>query len=172
MYGGANETRYANDIEDVINEINGVKSLNRTVNAAFFSSTRLLTMQSRLSAAYKGVLALLYKEKCKVALEKESSNNSSLIYNSTLLQNEEINEEDITLKFKASDGQRYALKVPKNIQFIIAILKLYSKYPNLEKEKMGTFSYNGSKIYLYESITDNGLEDGNEIIIKNDENKN
>ncbi len=65
MYGGANETRYANDIEDVINEINGQESLNRTVNAAFFSSTRLLTMQSRLSAAYKGVLALLYKAKCQ-----------------------------------------------------------------------------------------------------------
>ena len=71
---------------------------------------------------------IVYKEKCKVALEKESSNNSSLIYNSTLLQNEEINEGDIILKFKAPDGQRYALKVQKNIQFIIAILKLYSKY--------------------------------------------
>lgn len=65
MYGGANETRYANDIEDVINEVKGLQSLNRTVNAAFFSSTRLLTMQSRLSAAYKGVMALLYKEKCR-----------------------------------------------------------------------------------------------------------
>lgn len=65
MYGGANETRYANDIEDVINEVQGVSSLNRTVNAAFFSSTRLLTMQSRLSAAYKGIMALLYKEHCR-----------------------------------------------------------------------------------------------------------
>ena len=65
MYGGANETRYANDIEDVVNEVYGKPSLNRTVNAAFFSSTRLLTMQSRLSAAYKGVMALLYKEKCR-----------------------------------------------------------------------------------------------------------
>lgn len=65
MYGGANETRYANDIEDVVNEVLGRDSLNRTVNAAFFSSTRLLTMQSRLSAAYKGIMALLYKEKCR-----------------------------------------------------------------------------------------------------------
>lgn len=65
MYGGANETRYANDIEDVVNEVQGNPSLNRTVNGAFFSSTRLLTMQSRLSAAYKGVMALLYKEKCR-----------------------------------------------------------------------------------------------------------
>lgn len=65
MYGGANETRYANDIEDVVNDVKGKPSLNRTVNAAFFSSTRLLTMQSRLSAAYKGIMALLYKEHCR-----------------------------------------------------------------------------------------------------------
>lgn len=65
MYGGANETRYANDIEDVINEVSGLPTQNRTINAAFFSSTRLLTMQSRLSAAYKGIMALLYKEKCR-----------------------------------------------------------------------------------------------------------
>lgn len=65
MYGGANETRYANDIEDVVNDVLGHPSLNRTVNAAFFSSTRLLTMQSRLSAAYKGIMALLYKEHCR-----------------------------------------------------------------------------------------------------------
>ena len=65
MYGGANETRYANDIEDVVNEVYGKPTLNRTVNAAFFSSTRLLTMQSRLSASYKGIMALLYKEHCR-----------------------------------------------------------------------------------------------------------
>ena len=65
MYGGANETKYANDIEDVVNEVMGQPSLNRTVNSAFFSSTRLLTMQTRLSAAYKGIMALLYKEHCR-----------------------------------------------------------------------------------------------------------
>lgn len=65
MYGGANETRYANDIEDVIDEIYGRPNPNRTVNSAFFSSTRLLTLQTRLSAAYKGIMALLYKEKCR-----------------------------------------------------------------------------------------------------------
>ena len=65
MYGGANETKYANDIEDVVNEVYGQPTLNRTVNSAFFSSSRLLTMQTRLSAAYKGVMALLYKEHCR-----------------------------------------------------------------------------------------------------------
>lgn len=65
MYGGANETRYANDIEDVIDEVLGLPNPARTVNSAFFASTRLLTLQTRLSAAYKGIMALLYKEKCR-----------------------------------------------------------------------------------------------------------
>ena len=65
MYGGANETRYANDIEDVVDDVEGRPSQNRTVNAAFFSATRLLTLRTRLSAAYKGIMALLYKAKCR-----------------------------------------------------------------------------------------------------------
>ena len=65
MYGGANETRYANDIEDVVAAINGQPSLNRTINSAFFSSTRLLSLQTRLSAAYKGIMALVYRESCR-----------------------------------------------------------------------------------------------------------
>lgn len=65
MYGGANETRYANDIEDMIDIIENRLNQSRTMNAAFFSSSRLLTLQTRLSAAYKGIMALLYKEKCR-----------------------------------------------------------------------------------------------------------
>lgn len=65
MYGGANETRYANDIEDVVDEVFGKPNPSRTINSAFFASTRLLTLQTRLSAAYKGIMALLYKEKCR-----------------------------------------------------------------------------------------------------------
>lgn len=65
MYGGANETRYANDVEDVINAVNGKENPARTINASFFSATRLLTLQTRNSAAYKGVMALLYQRKCR-----------------------------------------------------------------------------------------------------------
>ncbi len=65
MYGGANETRYANDIEDVVDEVFERPNPSRTINSAFFASTRLLTLQTRLSAAYKGIMALLYKEKCR-----------------------------------------------------------------------------------------------------------
>lgn len=62
MYGGANETRYATDIEDVVADIQGKDSQNRTINAAYFSATRLLSLQTRNSAAYKGIMALVYRE--------------------------------------------------------------------------------------------------------------
>ncbi len=61
LYGGANETRFAIDVPDVIAWIRG-GDLPRTVRDASFSPTRLLTIQTRLSAAYKGLMALLMKE--------------------------------------------------------------------------------------------------------------
>ena len=63
LYGGANETRYALDVQGVINWLNGgdVPVSIRDLN---FSPTRLLTLQSRLSAAYKGIYALLMKKGC------------------------------------------------------------------------------------------------------------
>lgn len=64
MYGGANETRYANDMEDIVASIRGNDSLNRTINAAYFSATRLISLQTRNSAAYKGIMALLYRGSC------------------------------------------------------------------------------------------------------------
>lgn len=64
MYGGANETRYATDIEDVVSDIQGKDSQNRTINSAYFSATRLLSLQTRNSAAYKGIMALVYREQC------------------------------------------------------------------------------------------------------------
>jgi hypothetical protein len=64
LYGGANEARFANDIQDVINWINGGTEP-RTVRDSNFAPIRLLTLQSRLSAAYKGVAAQLMKDKSK-----------------------------------------------------------------------------------------------------------
>ena len=65
MYGGANETRYANDIEDVVASIRGQDSLNRTINTSWFSAVRLISLQTRNSAAYKGIMALVYREQCR-----------------------------------------------------------------------------------------------------------
>jgi hypothetical protein len=58
LYGSANETRFALDLPEVVRWIDADVEP-RTVADATFAPTRLLTMQSRLSAAYKGLTALL-----------------------------------------------------------------------------------------------------------------
>ncbi|MEA3420445.1 MAG: DUF262 domain-containing protein [Acidobacteriota bacterium] len=60
LYGGANETRFGMDVPDFMAWVEG-KDQPRTVRDSGFSPTRLLSMQSRLSAAYKGLMALLMK---------------------------------------------------------------------------------------------------------------
>ena len=61
LYGSANETRYANDISQVIKWITEGGDLPKTVTDFFFNPTRLLGLQSRQSAAYKGIMALILK---------------------------------------------------------------------------------------------------------------
>lgn len=60
LYGGANETRFAMDIQDVVPWVDGGTEP-RSVRDANFAPTRLLSLQSRLAAAYKGLAALLMK---------------------------------------------------------------------------------------------------------------
>ncbi|MDL1985956.1 MAG: DUF262 domain-containing protein [Deltaproteobacteria bacterium] len=60
LYGGANETRFGMDVPDFMAWIEG-NDQPRTIRDSGFSPTRLLSMQSRLSAAYKGLMALLMK---------------------------------------------------------------------------------------------------------------
>ena len=60
MYGGSNETRYVYDVTGVVDWVNGGNEPD-TVSRAIFHPSRLLTMQTRLSAAYKGVMALILK---------------------------------------------------------------------------------------------------------------
>lgn len=64
MYGGANETRYALDVTGLMAWIKEGGPEPDTVNRAYFNPTRLLSLQTRLSAAYKGVMALLLKAGC------------------------------------------------------------------------------------------------------------
>lgn len=61
LYGSANETRYANDITQVIKWITENGDFPKTVTDFFFNPTRLLSLQSRQSAAYKGIMALILK---------------------------------------------------------------------------------------------------------------
>ncbi len=60
LYGSANETRFGLDLPQVVKWIDGGVEP-RTVADASFAPRRLLSLQSRLSAAYKGVAALLMK---------------------------------------------------------------------------------------------------------------
>lgn len=61
LYGSANETRYANDIVQVVKWIDKGGDLPKTVTDFYFNPMRLLGLQSRQSAAYKGVMALILK---------------------------------------------------------------------------------------------------------------
>jgi hypothetical protein len=61
LYGAANETRYALDLPQVLAWIEGDEEP-RTIRDSGFTPTRLLSLQTRLSAAYKGLSALLMRE--------------------------------------------------------------------------------------------------------------
>lgn len=61
LYGSANETRYALDISEFFNWVSGGE-VPDTVSRASFLATRLLSLQTRNSAAYKGVMALVLKQ--------------------------------------------------------------------------------------------------------------
>lgn len=65
LYGSANETRYVNDVVGVMDWVLKNGSVPKTVQEAYFNPTRLLTLQSRQSAAYKGIMALILKNHCK-----------------------------------------------------------------------------------------------------------
>ncbi len=64
LYGGAVETRIANDLEEILTWIDGGAEP-RTVVEANFQPNRLKTLRSRLSAAYKGLNVLVQREGSK-----------------------------------------------------------------------------------------------------------
>lgn len=61
LYGGANEARFALDINDVFDWVSG-GSQPDTVTRSNFQPNRLLSMQTRNSAAYKGMMALIMQD--------------------------------------------------------------------------------------------------------------
>lgn len=61
LYGGANEARFALDIANIFTWIEGGDVPN-TIERANFQPTRLLSMQTRNSAAYKGVMAVIMQD--------------------------------------------------------------------------------------------------------------
>lgn len=65
MYGGASESRYVLDVVGVMAWIADDSKIPKTVQDSYFNPTRLLSLQSRQSAAYKGIMALILKNHCK-----------------------------------------------------------------------------------------------------------
>ena len=62
LYGGAVESRIANDTEELLSWIGGAGETPRTIYEAAFQPSRLYTLRSRLSAAYKGLNTLVLRE--------------------------------------------------------------------------------------------------------------
>ncbi len=62
LYGGTTETRFSRDLPDVVSWVRNGAPDPRTVTEASFSASRLLTLRTRGSAAYKGLYALLMRE--------------------------------------------------------------------------------------------------------------
>lgn len=59
LYGGANETRFGLDLPEVVAWTESGGNEPRSISDSNFAPTRLLSLQSRLAAAYKGLTALL-----------------------------------------------------------------------------------------------------------------
>lgn len=59
LYGGATESRFAFDAQEVVEWITNNGEEPRTIRDANFAPVRLLSLQSRLSAAYKGLMVQL-----------------------------------------------------------------------------------------------------------------
>ncbi len=62
---GAVETRMANDVEELLKWMEDDNAIPRTISDAAFQPDRLLTLSSRLSAAYKGINVLILREGAK-----------------------------------------------------------------------------------------------------------
>ncbi len=61
LYGGAIETRFGNDVQQVVEWCSGGEAEPITVYESSFDPGRLLTLRTRNSAAYKGMYALLMR---------------------------------------------------------------------------------------------------------------
>lgn len=61
LYGGAVETRFSKDVPEVVEWVRNGGQEPTTVQDASFLSSRLLTLRTRNSAAYKGIAALVMR---------------------------------------------------------------------------------------------------------------
>jgi len=119
---------------------------------------------------YYSFIDYIYIQKCKKALEKEYSNFSSLNQKNIILKDEGApnNINKISLHFKAMEGgNSYKVAVSKDTQFIKVIHELFNNYPELESKKVGTYICNAKNLSLFDTVEENGLEEGSVILIIN-----
>ena len=62
LYGGAIETRFARDLPEVVALVRGEAAEPVTITDSNFQASRLLTLRTRNSSAYKGLYALLMRD--------------------------------------------------------------------------------------------------------------
>lgn len=64
LYGGTTETRFARDLDQMVSWVSENGRIPITVSDAGFREARLFTLRTRISAAYKGIHALLMRSDC------------------------------------------------------------------------------------------------------------
>jgi hypothetical protein len=64
QYGSSTETKLARDVPELIDWLTGGGGLPSSIDTALFQSDRLRSLRSRLSAAYKGLHALVMRQGC------------------------------------------------------------------------------------------------------------
>lgn len=72
LYGGAVETRMANDVQELMDWVDGGTTEPSTVHDANFQSARLGTLRTRNSAAYKGINVLIQRNGARDLFWKSS----------------------------------------------------------------------------------------------------
>jgi hypothetical protein len=65
LYGSSTESRLARDVPELVDWIRGTGPRPRSLDEALFQRDRLHSLRTRLSAAYKGIHALLMRHGCR-----------------------------------------------------------------------------------------------------------
>ncbi|MEW5926410.1 MAG: DUF262 domain-containing protein [Gemmatimonadota bacterium] len=65
LYGSSTESRLARDVPELVDWIRGTGARPRSLDEALFQRDRLHSLRTRISAAYKGVHALLMRHGCR-----------------------------------------------------------------------------------------------------------
>ncbi|MCQ2348178.1 MAG: DUF262 domain-containing protein [Paludibacteraceae bacterium] len=111
LYGGANETRFANDMANIFRWFSGGAQPDTVVRASF-NATRLLSLYTRNSAAYKGVMALITMDKPLDFMTGQDMNIASYLDESTDIHHIYPESQCITAKYPINRWNTVINKTP------------------------------------------------------------